>query len=453
MKYLSTRGHAAPIGFKDVLLSGLASDGGLFMPEYWPTFTAEQQTTFTGLEFADVASRILSAFAGGEIADDDLLRMSSSAYASFEHPDVTPLVLHGPTLAFKDVAMQYLAKLYGHVLGETGQHKTIIGATSGDTGGAAIEAFVGIQGVDVFMLHPEGRISEVQRRIMTTVNADNIVNIAVDGSFDDCQRLVKMLFADESLAAKRDLGGVNSINWVRLAIQAVYYFTTAAKLPGASYVVPTGNFGDIFAGYVAKIMGANIDRLGVAVNENDIMNRVLQSGEYKPATTVPTQSPSMDIQVASNFERLLFETAKRDSILIDGLMGSFERDGVMQVPENLVNIIASDFVSARASEIEVSAKISQMYETHGMLIDPHTAVGLVVNDHLRREGKISGPTVTLATAHPAKFPDAVLAASGKFPQLPAKYSDLLDRSENIVHAPSNSSVIADIILSHEGQSS
>lgn len=460
MRYISTRGRAMPIGFNEALLSGLASDGGLFMPERWPTLRADQRSMVSKLEFAEVASIILSPFVDGEIASDDLLQMARDAYASFEHPQVTPLVqisdtdwilelFHGPTLAFKDVAMQFLAKLYGHVLRETGQHKTIIGATSGDTGGAAIEAFAGIRGVDIFMLHPKGRISEVQRRIMTTVDADNVVNIAVDGSFDDCQRIVKTLFTDENVSKRKNLGGVNSINWVRLAIQAVYYFTSAKEIPGASYVVPTGNFGDIFAGYVAKNMGANIDKLAVAVNENDIMDRVLRTGIYLPSATVQTQSPSMDIQVASNFERLLFEKTGRDSAGLNELMRNFEHTGSMDLPANLLSAISDDFISAKANEAAVSVKIAAIFEKHGMLIDPHTAVGLVVNDALRKEGKLTGNVITLATAHPAKFPDAVFAAAGTMPTLPTRYSNLFSLKERQLTAPNDIASIAKIILTHE----
>ena len=459
MKYVSTRGRAPAIGFRDALLSGLAPDGGLYLPDAWPRFSPGDADSLGRARFPEAAARTIAPFAAGAFAIDELAAMAERAYAPFDHPDTAPLValkgedhllelFHGPTLAFKDVAMRLLGQLYRAALTKTDQRKTIIGATSGDTGGAAIDAFAGLDQVDVYMLHPKGRISEVQRRIMTTVNAANIVNIAIDGSFDDCQRIVKQAFADEDLAAAHDLGGVNSINWVRLAIQTTYYFTSIAALGReASFVVPTGNFGDVFAGYVAKLMGAPVGRLGVAVNENDIMDRVLKTGEYRPAGVTPTRSPSMDIQVASNFERLIFEASGRDAATVGTLMGDLEREGAMRLPEDVHTKIGRDFVSARASEPDVEAMLKKMYVEQDMLVDPHTAVGLVALETLRARGGVAGPAIVLATAHPAKFPDAVAAATGVRPGLPERFSDLYERSEHIVEAPASLPAVKEIMLS------
>lgn len=459
MTYISTRGRSPEIGFKDVLLSGLAPDGGLYMPTVWKNFDQADFTAIKSMPFDEVAAKVLGVFAGDDFSASELSALTEAAYKTFSTPDVAPMVqigkedfllelFHGPTLAFKDVAMQILGQLYGYVLNESGRKKTIIGATSGDTGGAAIEAFAGIEQVDVFMLHPEGRISDVQRRIMTTVEANNIINIAVDGSFDDCQRIVKSLFADKALNESHDLGGVNSINWVRLAAQTVYYFTSARRIPGADYVVPTGNFGDIFAGYVAKKMGADIGKLAVAVNQNNIMDRVLKTGDYTPAQTVPTQSPSMDIQVASNFERLIFECEDRDGTVVSEMMTAFEQEKTLALSSTLREKMSQDFVSAFATEEAVSKKLAEIYRDHDMLIDPHTAVGLVANDILRREGQIAGPSITLATAHPAKFPDAVAAATGKTPGLPERYADLFERTEFMMKAANDVDAIARVIKNH-----
>lgn len=457
MRFHSTRGRAPDIGFREAVLSGLAPDGGLYMPATWPQISAETRSSFASMDFAAVAATILSAFAGEELCARDLNAMAERAYDAFDVKGVAPLIalgaedfvlelFHGPTLAFKDVAMRILAELYAWALEGAAGGKTIIGATSGDTGGAAISAFAGKANVEVFMLHPKGRISDVQRRIMTTTAADNIVNIAVAGSFDDCQRIVKSLFADQRLRERCDLGGVNSINWVRLAAQTVYYFTTLAALRGpASFVVPTGNFGDVFAGYGAMRMGAPVRRLGVAVNSNDIMMRVLRTGVYEPHGATPTSSPSMDIQVASNFERLLYEASGRDGAALHELMARFERDGAFAVPESWRAAIDALFVAESASEADVSAMIAGKYEASRMLFDPHTAVGLVALEKFRRSGEINGSAVVLATAHPAKFPDAVTAASGVRPALPSRYADLFDRAERFVEAPADAAAISALI--------
>lgn len=458
MRYLSTRGLSPKIGFRQAVLSGLAPDGGLYMPEAWPNLPDCFGQGFAERSFPAIAAEVISQFAGPDLSVDDIAPMAVRAFAAFDAPEVTPLsrlgdqdylleLFHGPTLAFKDVAMRMLAELYGWALADSDRGKTIIGATSGDTGGAAISAFAGSAKAEVFMLHPKGRISDVQRRMMTTVAAGNIVNIAVEGSFDDCQSIVKELFTDERLTAHLDLGAVNSINWVRLAVQTAYYFkATAALGEPASFVVPTGNFGDVFAGYASKQMGLPVNRLAVAVNTNDIMRRVLTSGVYEPATAQPTSSPSMDIQVASNFERLLFEAFGRDCQALAQLMRRFERDGRIVLPASVQNYIARDFCAESAREDEVNEKIHTHFQSCGALIDPHTAVGLVALDKLRRSGDITGPAICLATAHPAKFPEAVERACGRRPDLPTRYRDLMIRDEQMLSAPADLPAIRDIIL-------
>lgn len=453
MRFISTRGGAADIGFRQAVLSGLAPDGGLYMPDAWPVVpTGAQQGAFS-----EVAGRVLKAFAGDDLSEAVLRDMAARAYGLFDAPDVAPLrhlggddylleLFHGPTLAFKDVAMRMLAELYGWAIQDAARGKTIIGATSGDTGGAAVSAFAGSPKVEVFMLHPKGRISAVQRRMMTTTGADNIANIAVEGSFDDCQRIVKSLFADAGFSAGLDLGGVNSINFVRLAVQTIYYFTAATALGRtASFIVPTGNFGDAFAGYAAKRMGLSAGRLCVAVNSNDIMRRVLTTGVYAPRGAMPTSSPSMDIEVASNFERLIFEASGRDPVALASLMSRFEREGRMVLPEGMREAVGADFAAERATEEETAEMIDALWKTRKILVDPHTAVGLVALQKLRRAGLADGPAICLATAHPAKFPDAVEAASGVRPALPPRYADLMTREEALLVAPADAGVIGRMI--------
>ncbi|MEO1014819.1 MAG: threonine synthase [Pseudomonadota bacterium] len=472
MTYISTRGGAAPIDFRKAVTSGLAPDGGLYMPSAWPRFAPEAIAAAADGPFAATASRVMKAFAetGGGGPDATLIEEAmDAAFASFDHDDVAPLrelspgryvleLFHGPTLAFKDVAMQALARLYPWALEGGERRKTILAATSGDTGGAAIAAFAGAPGVDVFVFHPQGRISEVQRRIMTTTGADNVRNFAVEGDFDDCQRIVKELFVDPDLSRSRDLGGVNSINWVRLAIQTTYYFVAGARLgaPGvaASYVVPTGNFGDVFAGYAAKRMGLPVARLGVAVNRNDIVHRALSTGVYEPSEVAATDAPSMDIQVASNFERLLFEAMDRDADRLSDLMAGFARAGRMEISADALARIKENFVSARADDAQTAAMIKSTYDSHGYLIDPHTAIGLVAAEQLADRGLLVEPIVTLSTAHPAKFPEAVARASGVTPSLPPRYADLFDRSERCAVLPARSEAARNAILAqgeaHDG---
>ncbi len=459
MRFLSTRGAAPDIGFREAVLTGLAPDGGLYVPASWPRPPVGELASFSNLAFAEASARALALYAGQEISSARLGDMAARAFAAFDHDCVTlfqPLsddieileLFHGPTLAFKDIAMRMLAELYGWALSGTARRKTIIGATSGDTGGAAVSAFAGNANVEVFMLHPRGRVSDVQRRMMTTSGAANIHNIAIEGNFDDCQRIVKTLFADEALNRACDLGGVNSINWVRLAVQSTYFLTASASRPGAAFIVPTGNFGDIFAGYAAKLLGAHIGTLVAATNRNDIVRRAIEQGVYAPSEVAATMSPSMDIQVASNFERLLFEASGRDADSVRALMTGFARESRFDIPAAWRRLIAADFAAERADEAEVSATMRRIYENHGVLIDPHTAVGLAAAEKLRDAGRLAGRIICLATAHPAKFPDAVEAATGVRPALPPRLENLLTAEERFELAPADAAVVRSIIVSN-----
>lgn len=463
MTFISTRGASPAIGFRDAILSGLAPDGGLYVPDEWPggflSGDALSDIDMAGPDgFAQTAARILAVMAGTDYDEATLFDLARDAYATFEVSETVPLkslgpdlymleLFHGPTLAFKDVAMQLLARLYARALSDLDRETTIIGATSGDTGGAAIHAFAHAPRTRLVMLHPKGRISDVQRRIMTTETAPNIVNVAVNGSFDDCQRIVKTLFADTALQAELPLGGVNSINWIRLAIQMTYYVTaTRAAGEPLNFVVPTGNFGDVFAGYGAHRMGLQTGKLAVAVNRNDIMRRALEDGVYRPDAVHATSSPSMDIQVASNFERLIFEASGRDAARTAALMTAFIRDGGIDIPGDILAVIRQAFCAERASEAEVDAAIAETYETADMLIDPHTAVGLVAARKLHAAGRLKGPSAILATASPAKFPQAVQAASGVHPGLPPRYGDLHERAERCLEADADVAAIRTIVL-------
>ena len=464
MDYISTRGDAPAVGFEEALLTGLAPDGGLYVPRSWPSFSAEAIAAMKGQSFDEVAAQVLAPFVGDALDMATLRALTKAAYAGFSDPRVAPLtglsdddyvmeLYHGPTLAFKDVAMQLLGQLFGHVLEKRDERVTIIGATSGDTGAAAIEAFRGQDRVDVFIFHPEGRVSEVQRRIMTSVQDANVFNIAVEGDFDDCQRIVKSLFADRPLAEKLSLSGVNSINWVRLAVQIVYYFTTHAALSTSkddafSYVVPTGNFGDVFAGYAAKRMGLPVDKLCVAVNDNDILDRTMRTGRYERRGVVKTTSPSMDIQVASNFERLVFEASGRDSDLVKAFINGVDSADGAALPAPVLDEIRKDFISARVDEGEANEAMDYYWRKYTQLIDPHTAVGLASMEKARKQGALKGTVVTLSTAHPAKFPEAVEAASGQTPTLPAHFADLYQREEKCQKAPNSVDAIKEILLSH-----
>ncbi|MDO9125708.1 MAG: threonine synthase [Parvibaculum sp.] len=450
MKYVSTRGVAPELEFEDALLAGLARDGGLYVPVEWPQLSERKIRALAGLPYEEVAFRIMRPFIGDAIGDDDLQRMIGEAYASFRHKAIVPLrqlgsndwlleLFHGPTLAFKDVAMQILARLFDHVLAAKGRRVTVVGATSGDTGSAAIEAFKGRDTTDIFILHPKGRVSEVQRRQMTTVLDANVHNIAIEGSFDDCQALVKAMFNDHGFRDEVSLAGVNSINWGRVMAQIVYFFTSAVALgaPGrqVSFSVPTGNFGEIFAGYAAARMGLPIAKLIVATNVNDILARTLETGRYEVGKVVPTISPSMDIQVSSNFERLLYDAYGRDGATVTRLMQSLSQSGAFTVDPIRLEAIQGQFGAARVDETETAATIARMLAETGEIVDPHSAVGIAAAARLR--GDVSVPMISLATAHPAKFPDAVKAATGIHPELPPAMADLFTREERLEALPND----------------
>ena len=441
MDYISTRGEAKSLGFCDALLAGLARDGGLYVPRKWPHMTKKEIRALRGKNYQEIAFEVLYRFTGGEIEADLFRAMIDEAYATFRHPAVAPLVqtgpnsfilelFHGTTLAFKDVAMQLLARLMDHALAQRGERATIVGATSGDTGGAAIDAFAGRARTDVFILFPHEKVSPVQQRQMTTSKAENVHALAIKGNFDDCQNLVKAMFNDIDFRDRLKISGVNSINWARIMAQVVYYFTAAISLGSpdrkVSFTVPTGNFGDIFAGYVAKKMGLPIDRLVIATNENDILARTLKTGRYEMRGVSATTSPSMDIQISSNFERLLFEAYDRDDSAIRAAMESLKQSGGFEIKPGALKAIRKEFRAGRASEKQVAATIRDTLAETGYLLDPHTAVGVFVAQKFE---KPSSPMVTLATAHPAKFPAAVKSASGIDPALPAWLADLMDREE------------------------
>ncbi len=448
MRYVSTRGEAPTLGFRDVVLAGLARDGGLYLPETWPTLTKQEIAAFAGLTYPEAAFRIISLFTGGEVPAPALKRMIEDAYATFRHDAVAPLIqigsnhfllelFHGPTLAFKDLAMQFLARLMDHVLAERNERATIVGATSGDTGGAAIEAFRGRSRTDIAILFPAGRVSPVQRRQMTTAREKNVKAIAIEGNFDDCQALVKAMFNDPRFRERVRLSAVNSINWGRIVAQIVYYFTAAVSLGAphraVSFTVPTGNFGNIFAGYAAKRMGLPIERLVVATNVNDILDRALKTGRYEVRGVTATSSPSMDIQVSSNFERLLFEAEDRDAASVRGLMAGLSQSGAFTLGTGAREKLADVFTSGSADEQATAATIKRLFRDDGILIDPHSAVGVAVAEqHLGRT-----PMVTLSTAHPAKFPDAVEAATGARPELPDWARAILTAKESYRTLPSD----------------
>jgi threonine synthase len=432
------------LGFCDVMLTGLARDGGLYVPEIWPQLEPATIAAFFGRPYWEIAVEVIRPFVGGEISDADLGRMANEAYATFRHPAVVPLkqmaphlflleLFHGPTLAFKDVAMQLISRLMDHVLAKRGQRTTIAVATSGDTGGAAVEAFANLENVDLVVLFPHGRISEVQRRMMTTTGAGNVHALAIEGTFDDCQAIVKGMFNHHAFRDAVALSGVNSINWARIVAQVVYYFTSAVALGAparaVNFTVPTGNFGDIFAGYVAKRMGLPVRTLRIAANINDILARTLKTGIYEVREVHATTSPSMDIQVSSNFERLLFEAGRRDAPLVRRLMEQLKQSGRFVLPDAMLAAIRQEFDAGRADETETSAAIRAAWREAGELVDPHTAVALSVAE--RDSSDSSVPDIVLSTAHAAKFPEAVEAACGMRPQLPAWLEGLMTRSEQV----------------------
>jgi len=447
VKYVSSRGQAPELGFEDVLLTGLARDGGLYLPATMPQMSHDDIRSFRGMSYQDVAFHVMKPFVcGGSISEDDFAEIISKAYGSFRHKAVVPLaqldhnewileLFHGPTLAFKDVALQLLGHLFDHVLTRQGRKVTIVGATSGDTGSAAIECIRDRACAEIFMLHPKGRVSDVQRKQMTTVLSPNVYNLAIDGNFDDCQAMVKALFNDLSFRDEITLSAVNSINWARVMAQIVYYFTSAVALGAPdreiSYSVPTGNFGDIYAGYVAQQMGLPIKQLIVATNRNDILTRVLTTGDYTVGTVSPTISPSMDIQVSSNFERLLYNLYDGKGDEVRRLMEGFNQSGSFTLGPAALAKAQNIFDARQVSEAETEATIKAVFNQSAMTIDPHTAVG--VKAASMKNADKATPMVMLSTAHPAKFPEAVEKLTGQHPQLPAHMADLFERPEKYDH--------------------
>ena len=459
VQYISTRGEAPSLGFADAMLAGLARDGGLYVPDSWPRLDAAAIAGFAGRSYAEVAVDIIGCFTGDSVSQGDLSRMAREAYGNFRHPAVAPLtqlgantflleLFHGPTLAFKDLAMQLLARLIDHVLAARGERRTIVVATSGDTGGAAVEAFGGRRQVDLVVLFPHGRISDVQRRMMTTTDAANVSAVTIDGTFDDCQAIVKGMFNHHGFREQVRLSGVNSINWARIVAQAVYYFTAAVSLGAPArkiaFAVPTGNFGDVYAGYVAAQMGLPVDRLIVATNINDILTRTLATGAYEPRAVVATTSPSMDIQVASNFERLLFEAYDREASAIRALMGSLAQSQRFVLSARALSAIRSLFTADRADEDEVAATLRTIKRETGNFIDPHTAVAIAVAEKESRDPAV--PMVVLCTAHAAKFPDAVEAACGARPALPGWLTTIGERPERVTALPADQSAVERFVL-------
>ncbi len=458
MRYISTRGQAPVLSFEEAMLTGLARDGGLYVPESWPQMSEDDIAALAGLSYEETAFRVMKPFIGDTFSDAEFRAIIDRAYASFHHKARCPIVQmgsndfllelhHGPTLAFKDVAMQLIGQMFEAALKRRGESITIVGATSGDTGSAAIEAFKGLDNVNVFIMYPHGRVSEVQRRQMTTPSESNIHALAVDGDFDNCQARLKDMFNDFTFRDEVKLAGVNSINWGRVLAQVVYYFTSAVSLGAPhrkiSFTVPTGNFGDIFAGYVAKRMGLPVDRLVIATNQNDILHRTLASGDHTKTGVNPSISPSMDIQVSSNFERLLFDVYDREGDAVTQLMDDLKDKGAFTLSQGALGRLREEFDSGRASEEETAATITRTAQTTGQVVCPHTAVGLKVAGEQR--GDLAVPMVTLATAHAAKFPDAVEKATGQHPALPPHMADLFDRPERITRVANDLSAIEILI--------
>lgn len=459
MRYLSTRGRAAPVGFIEAMLTGLAPDGGLYMPESWPVFSPADLRALQDQPYHTVALRILRPFVGDDIPEADLARILEQAWADFDHPAICPLtqldsdlwlleLFHGPTLAFKDIALQLLGRLLDHALAHRGQHLIVLGATSGDTGSAAIKACRDRRGIDIVILHPKGRVSEIQRRQMTTVSAANVHNLAVEGSFDDCQDIVKALFNDAPLRQQLALSAANSINWVRIVAQSVYYIYAATALGApnrcVSFATPTGNFGNICAGWVAGRIGLPLNRLVVGSNRNDILTRFFRDNDMTARAVTPTLSPSMDIQISSNFERLLFEAANRDGPLVARTVQTFRETGAMPIAPALWRRACQQFNAFSVDDAETLATIRHVQRSTGQIIDPHTAVGVAAALQARRDG-VAGPMVCLSTAHPAKFPQAIDDAIGVVPALPPRLGDLLHRPERVITVPASTAAVRDYL--------
>ena len=456
MNYVSTRGTAPRLAFDEVVLAGLARDGGLYVPENWPRLSPAELRAMAGLDYPTLAARVMARFAAPAIDEDDLAAIAVDAYRRFDHPAVAPLapladdcwlleLFHGPTLAFKDYALQILGRLFDLVLARRGQRITVVGATSGDTGSSAIEACRDRAAIDIFILHPKDRVSEVQRRQMTTVAAANVHNIAVEGTFDDCQGLVKAMFNDAPFRDRFNLAAVNSINWARIAAQVVYYVHAALAVGAPDrevmFAVPTGNFGNAFAGDVARRIGVPIRRLIIGSNRNDILTRFFASGQMQTRTVVPTLSPSMDIQVSSNFERLLFELYDRDAPTVARLMEGFRADGHFDVDVARWRRARMGFDAECIDDDATRATIRNVHAETGILLDPHSAIGVAAARRRPRDDGV--PVIAVATAHPAKFPDAVTAATGVRPALPARLADLFRRPEHYDVLPADLACVED----------
>ena len=448
MNYVSTRGAAPVLDFEATMLTGLARDGGLYLPAHVPPMTQAEIAALAGLSYEEQAFIIMRPFIGNAFTDAEFRTLIDRAYAGFGHPARAPLkqlapnhflleLFHGPTLAFKDFAMQLIGQMFQAALARSGQRVTIVGATSGDTGSAAVEAFRGLDNVDVFILFPHGRVSDVQRRQMTTPTESNVHALAIDGDFDTCQALVKDMFNDFDFRDGVRLAGVNSINWARVLAQVVYYFSAAVSLGAphraVSFTVPTGNFGDVYAGYIARAMGLPIEKLVIATNQNDILDRALRTGAYVTDGVKPSISPSMDIQVSSNFERALFDAYGRDGAAIAQQMDELKTQGGFTISQGALEALRDVFASGRTSEEQTQATITRIRDLTAEVLCPHSAVGVHVAEHFLS----ATPMVTLATAHPAKFPDAVEAATGARPALPDRMADLFDRPERVTRLPND----------------
>lgn len=461
MMYVSTRGAAPELDFEGVVRRGLAADGGLYVPSTWPRFSDDDLKAFGFLSYTELAVRIIKAFTGSSLSAGEVAALAQDTYSRFAHPDVTPLIkvddqlhllelFHGPTLAFKDVALQFLGRLFGHFVYKHGGSLTVVGATSGDTGSAAIEGCRGIPGVRVFILYPHERPSDVQRRQMTCVDAPNVHALAIKGSFDDCQALVKQVFNDETMRQKHTLTAVNSINWARILAQVVYYFYAGLKAGArhtpVNFVVPTGNFGNIFAGYVAKMCGLPIAKLAIATNQNDSLAQFLNSGVMGGGVVKPSLSPSMDIQIASNAERYLFELMGRDGAKVRGAMQDLKTDGKMHISAEAFYRMKEEFMGDSVTDAETQGTMKSFFAQHGILLDPHTAVGVHVAQKLRTQ--LKGPIISLACAHPAKFPETVKAATGQDAPLPPHLSDLYARKERFTVLENSYDALTSFINTH-----
>ena len=456
MEYISTRKKEKIYSFHEVFLKGLAPDEGLFVPKKFPKYSLKEIKNLENFSYKDLASKIIHDYCGNTFSENEIKELVENSYKSFRNDNVVEIkkigkfylaeLFHGPTLAFKDIAMQVIGNMYEKILGETKSKINIVVATSGDTGAAAINAIKNRDSMKIFVLHPNKKISEIQRKFMTTTNSGNVYNIALDGNFDDCQKLVKSMFANKNFNQSINMSGVNSINWSRIVMQIVYYFFSYFKVANKNelinFSVPTGNFGDIYAGYVAKKMGLPINKLVVATNKNDILKRVINTGVYKPKNTEYTVSPSMDIQVASNFERLLFELCNNNSDETSKLMKNLSQKGEFKLSKDQVKKIAENFSSESLSEDETKSVIREVYKNQKILIDPHTAIGIGVIKKISLEGK----TVVLATAHPAKFSDVVLKETNVKPELPEKLKYILEKKEEYKNLPNNLKSIQDYIL-------